>query len=290
MSDGNSIVNLGDLTKPATTLIEKISDAAGVLYEPRRIKRLAKAEAAAEKIKLLSKLELTEIEQRAMKRFVAEETIKQQNVENIIGKALPELSEDAKPEDIENDWLTRFFEESKLVSDDEMQSLWAKLLAGEANKPGTFSKRTINLISSLDKSDAELFTSLCSFCMDKDTLFIYTYDNQIYQQKGITFATLTHLDAIGLIMFNANKKFIGEFSEQETVWFDYFGTSIQVQSSYWRGEKFSLNVGHALLTKFGKELVPICGAVKTADFLDYCIKQWKWHGHTVSVSDKPESG
>jgi hypothetical protein len=44
MSDGNSIINLGDLTKPATTLIEKISDAVGVLYQPRQIKRLAKAE------------------------------------------------------------------------------------------------------------------------------------------------------------------------------------------------------------------------------------------------------
>jgi hypothetical protein len=30
MADGNSVINLGDLAKPATVLIEKISSAVGV--------------------------------------------------------------------------------------------------------------------------------------------------------------------------------------------------------------------------------------------------------------------
>ena len=53
MSEGNSTVSLGDLAKPATVLIEKVSNAVGVLYEPRRIKKKAEAEAEAEKIKAL---------------------------------------------------------------------------------------------------------------------------------------------------------------------------------------------------------------------------------------------
>ena len=44
-----------------------------------------------------------------------------------------------------------------------MQILWARVLAGEANAPGTYSKRTVNLLSDFDKSDAELFTKLCGF-------------------------------------------------------------------------------------------------------------------------------
>ena len=51
MTDVNSIINLGDLAKPATSLIEKISDAAGVLYEPARIRKKAEAEADAEIIR-----------------------------------------------------------------------------------------------------------------------------------------------------------------------------------------------------------------------------------------------
>ena len=43
----NPLVNLGDLVKPIDTLIHKISDATGMLYEPRRIRRKAEAESEA---------------------------------------------------------------------------------------------------------------------------------------------------------------------------------------------------------------------------------------------------
>ena len=43
----NSLINLGDLGKPIDTLIHKISDATGVLYEPRKIRRKAKAKSDA---------------------------------------------------------------------------------------------------------------------------------------------------------------------------------------------------------------------------------------------------
>ena len=46
---------------------------------------------------------------------------------------------------------------------DEMQSLWARVLATEANAPGALSKRAVNVLSDFDKSDAELFTRLCGF-------------------------------------------------------------------------------------------------------------------------------
>ncbi|MFC1592622.1 DUF2806 domain-containing protein [Chloroflexota bacterium] len=50
----------------------------------------------------------------------------------------------------------------RIISDDDMQMLWSRILAGESNSPGTYSKRTINALASFDKVDAELFTKLCS--------------------------------------------------------------------------------------------------------------------------------
>ena len=35
----NDLINLGNLTKPADTLVKKISNAVGVLFEPRQIIR-----------------------------------------------------------------------------------------------------------------------------------------------------------------------------------------------------------------------------------------------------------
>jgi Protein of unknown function (DUF2806) len=89
--------------------------------------------------------------------------MKQTNMENITKKALPDLADESKPDQLDDDWLTNFFDRCRLVSDEEMQTLWSRVLPGEANSPGTYSKRTVNFLSSLDKSDAELFTRLCSF-------------------------------------------------------------------------------------------------------------------------------
>ena len=40
----NPLVNLGDLSKPAVVLVEKISDAVGGIFKPYQIVRVAKAE------------------------------------------------------------------------------------------------------------------------------------------------------------------------------------------------------------------------------------------------------
>lgn len=65
---------------------------------------------------------------------------------------------------MDDDWIVNFFDKCRLVRDEQMQSLWARILAGEANKPGTFSRRTVNFVASMDKIDASAFTHLCSFC------------------------------------------------------------------------------------------------------------------------------
>ncbi len=177
MGDGNYLVNLGDLSKPATVLIEKISDAIGALYKPKQIKRIAQAEAEAEKIRALAAIEVTEIQQRALVRLVQEEGKKQENIESITANATTQLNDDAKPEEMDNDWISHFFEKCRNVSDNEMQCLWSRLLAGEANKPGSYSKRTIELISNLDKSDAHLFTKLCTYAITGRDVFPLVLDH-----------------------------------------------------------------------------------------------------------------
>ena len=44
-----------------------------------------------------------------------------------------------------------------------MQTLWARVLASEAETPGSYSKRALELLSVLEKQEAHLFTSACRF-------------------------------------------------------------------------------------------------------------------------------
>ena len=79
----------------------------------------------------------------------------------LFDKTEPHLNQETQPESMEDDWIANFFDKCRIVSDSDMQTLWGRVLAGEANAPGTYSKRTVNLLSDFDKSDAELFTKLC---------------------------------------------------------------------------------------------------------------------------------
>src|SRR5271169_5455329 len=126
----NPLANLGELTKPASVLIEKISDAVGGVFKPYQIVRVAKAEAEAERIQAEARIQITDLHRRAMHRFLEEEAKKQSNIEAVTQKALPLLDKNSCPQNVEDDWITNFFDKSRIISDEGMQQLWSKLLAG----------------------------------------------------------------------------------------------------------------------------------------------------------------
>ena len=79
----NPLANVGDLAKPFDTLVKKIAKGVGTLYEPRRIKNVAKAEVEAEKIKAASDIKITDLHRRAEQRRIEEEAKHQKNMEDI---------------------------------------------------------------------------------------------------------------------------------------------------------------------------------------------------------------
>lgn len=289
MGDSNSIINLGELSKPATVLVEKISDAIGGLVRPWQIKRVAEAEAEAEKIHAVAQIEITKLQKRAVARFIAEETRKQQNIEAITAKALPELETDARPENLENDWIADFFDKCRLVSDEEMQMLWARTLAGEANSPGKFSKRTVSLLASMDKSDASMFSTICCFAVTIPPLtpIIYGYTREIYSQHGIRFTLLTHLESIGLIRLNLDSTHLLTIdSLEENTVADYFGRKVLIKFSETKKmcKRNELAIGQAVFTQAGEQLAGICGAKPLDGFFEFLKESWA--GYAVPRAEK----
>lgn len=120
----NSLINLGKLSKPATVLIEKVSDAVGGICKPWQVVRVAKAEQEAELIRATGEIEITDLHRRATHRWLEEEAKKQANIESITAIAIKNLDEEADPSKISEDWVSNFFDKSRIVSDEEMQELW----------------------------------------------------------------------------------------------------------------------------------------------------------------------
>lgn len=272
MSEDNPLATLGNLTKPATVLIEKISGAVGGYFKPWQTVRVAKAEAEASLIQAKAQIQITDLKRRALHRFLEEEAKKQSNIEAITRNAIPLLDDEASPQNVADDWITNFFDKSRIVSDEDMQSLWARVLAGEANTPGTFAKRTVNLLADLDKEDAELFTSLCGFGWMIGGVVPLVFDTQenIYNWHRITFSTLSHLESLGLIQFNGfNFKKLG-FQTPVTVF--YYGRSVTL--TFPEGTNNELDIGHVLLTRAGQQLAPVCGSRPVEGFFDYVYDRW----------------
>lgn len=195
MSDNPLAQITEGLTKPvskvAIALIDKIASAGFILYEPIHIKRIAKANAKADKIQAKSQIEIADMHQqaalqakaetaeieakpqiemtdthrRAMHRWIEEEARHQKRMEDTTTKTILQLNEDANPNAIEDDWIAKFFDKCRLISDDKMQDLWASILAGEANRAGSFSSKALTTVADMDHNAVKLFNTFCSLCI-----------------------------------------------------------------------------------------------------------------------------
>lgn len=284
----NPLVNLGDLAKPATVLVEKISDAVGGVFKPYQIVRVAKAEAEAERIQAEGRIQVTDLHRRAMHRFLEEEAKKQSNIEAVTQKALPLLEENSRPQDVEDDWITNFFDKSRIVSDEDMQKLWSKLLAGEANHPGAISKRTVNLMADLDKRDAELFTRLCDFAWvigSNIVPLVFDANLELYNRVGLYFNSLSHLETLGLIQFdNLAGYLLQKLPKKITV--VYYDRQLELTLP--SDADNVLATGRVLLTRAGYDLARICDCNPSDGFFDFVCDRWASQNLVAKKGERPE--
>lgn len=271
-----SLIHLDGLTKPATTFIEKISDAVGGVFKPFQIVRVAKAEAEADQIRAESQIQVTDLHRRAMRRFFEEESKRQSNIESITQKALPLLQEESTPQGMDDDWITNFFDKCRIVSDEDMQRLWSRVLAAEANAPRTFSRRTVNLLADLEKFDAEIFTTLCGFGWAIGDFSPLVFEHgEPYSNYQINFDTLTHLEALGLVRTADFHNFIkSELPKKLTV--SYFGTPVELTLP--KEEQNQLPIGMVILTRAGRDLASVCSPKPVEGFLEFVREKWKAYG------------
>lgn len=58
------------------------------------------------------------------------------------------------------DWFIKFYDAVGTVSNEEMQEIWAKLLASEINAPKSISYKTIELLKNMSSKEARLLEKL----------------------------------------------------------------------------------------------------------------------------------
>lgn len=284
MSDG-SLINLGQLTEPITALINKIGDATGVLYEPRQMRRLARAQVDAERTLALGRAETMDLlEQRASRRVHVEAIRQQQNIEAVIAGALPDIKTEARPQFMNDDWVAHVLEKARVVSDEDMQTLWSRILAGEANAPGSFSRQTIEIVAALDKADAELFTAFCgATCVvgKSPRPVVFSYRQPYLERVGLTFHSISHLEELGLVA-KAEAGLEPGFNfvdlEKGSKWIIKHGSAARVITTH----TGKLPFGLVKFTRAGEQLYPFAGSLALSGHLEFIEEHLRAKGYVVN--------
>lgn len=207
----DSLVSI-DLLKPLTKLIEVVANAIGVKYEPQRLVSRAKAEAQAERIKAIERAktdailaqDMEQYDQLSMieKRVLLIEQKHQTNINNVINVAAQSLEEEknVSPEPVNPDWATRFFDIVQDISDETMQDLWGRILAGEVKCPKSYSLRTLDVLRNITCDEARLFEKVANYVMYDNSYFVY-YDPSFRKndKMELTYEEIAKLTEIGLI-------------------------------------------------------------------------------------------
>ena len=99
-------------------------------------------------------------------RVQFQEEKRQANIDSIVRQAALELGDkEVQDHEVDHDWTARFFNDVQDVSSQDMQVLWARILAGEVERPGSTSLRTLRILKDMNRNIARIFSWFCALCV-----------------------------------------------------------------------------------------------------------------------------
>jgi Protein of unknown function (DUF2806) len=193
-------IDLGNLSEPVTKLIDVVAKGTGLTALGTVLQ--AKADAKAKVISTKSDIEAQALIERAQTRHEHREIKRQRNIENIVQLAVNELPALSSTTTVDEDWITQFFDIAQGVSDQQIQILWARILAGEVASPGSYAKRTLLFLKSFGKWEAEKFSGLCSlsFTVDGWPCIAQNAQTETELSQNLGNGAEAHFISIGLLL------------------------------------------------------------------------------------------
>ena len=203
---------------------------------------------------------------RALKRLQLQKIQRQINIEAIMAGALslcPDVISKGRPDP---DWLEHFIALAEDITNQAMQTLWAKILVGETLSPGTFSIKSLQTLKQMTQKEANALQKcgpLCGFVEHEGSYLImlgYYKKPSFFDllrkgnkesinlaQSGLSFPNILTLMDIGLMY----RKEIESPSLKQG---QSFSLSFQNQKLTLTAKSNELVLGYYKLTQTGEEL------------------------------------
>ena len=215
------------------------------------------------------------------KKFQSEKRMA--NVQSIVGQAIEQMPEQVPDTLVDHDWAARFFDNAKDVSDEKMQKLWAKLLAGEVERSGCVSLRTLDILRNMTQKEAELFARAVNYIfVDANTpALMFRADTGVKALPDISVGELYSLIEAGLVMPYHGQQF-GLVTSDPDGYCRLFYTDtkvLRVQVGEFSIPTYKFSISGTQLAKYIK---PTVNAEYLQQVADYIHAET---GHAVEVAD-----
>lgn len=281
MDDRYSLIDFGNISEPVAGVInnfvEKISSALGWIVTPKNIKP-AIIEANKSIIEEISnRQDINPIERAAIVSNYKKIVKEYKTQVDIIRIAVKHLEPNFKLEEINDDWITFFFDKVKDITDDNMKEIWGKILAGEFNNPNVYTKQFIHTMSIMDNKIATNFQKIRKCCFSiSSKLYVFIYNRSYaddidngrrYQQLNINYNDIKELDNMGLIQYRHSNFFSIRSDYAEVC---YGNKVIQLNTDNNR-----IVTGNVSLTDIGTQLCSLIPVEINENILDICLDIWK---------------
>jgi len=144
--------------------------------------------------------------------------LQDEEISNIIGciKSTSHFINDDSEKDSElsQEFINRWRNEARLLSEESLQYVWGRILAEEINTPRTISVRTLDVLKNLSKEEAEYFSEAIDFIIYDSILL----DNEDLRKPFISADKVHKLRDAGLIVsFTPGYYHQGPWETQEFV-------------------------------------------------------------------------
>lgn len=193
------------------------------------------------------------------------------------------------------DWFARWREGAESITSEQLQRLWARVLAGEVKEPGSYAIRTLESLRALSQEDAELVALAAKYRIDSA---LVTTAREIFSEEllaepnRLPLAKIIALQELGivsgaeggfLVTYNKSRAVI-EPQERMTIRLSCNDKAIVVRSSDLNAQ-FAL--GGCLLTRTGREIMTLGTFTADLEYLKSVAFGIKASGNfQVSVGDR----
>ena len=212
-------------------------------------------------------------------RIEFQEKKRQANIASVVREAATGLGDKEVPDrEPDPDWTARFFARVQDVSSENLQRMWARILAGEVETPGRTSLYTLSTLGNMSQRDAVDFSKEMEYRISNFVIQQYR-DNVRLDGSGFIFL---HFQEIGLInpAFSAQK--VIRLGDRGKLWLEHNGLTLLVSGAANTDLSDDLfGIGTFVLTKSGNEIADFCDSTPNFGYLSYFSKFLKERNCTL---------